>query len=213
MTAPSPLLVALTLVLSACAGRSYTAYLIEPAPRVHPSFEEREGTQLRPFGFGSTTSMKVSWNDGNTITEVQIPMLSSGQRIFIEHTPGSSQVQRIATSRLVPPPPSPADAILDEAYRERGLRVDDDAAQVSLSGARSRMQQALDDGNHALALEWCALVLERYPSHPETLRAKGSILLLLGERDKAIETYEMAEAIEPDAAVRETLQHLLSDTL
>jgi hypothetical protein len=155
--------------------------------------------------------MKVSWNDGNVITEVQIPMLSSGQRIFIEHTVGNSPVQTVPATRLVPPLPTSADTVLDDAYRERGLRVDDDAAQVSLSGARSRMQQALSDGNHALALEWCTLVLDRYPSHPETLRAKGSILLLLGEREKAIEVYEAVEEIESDAGVRETLQQLLSD--
>ncbi len=204
------MLVVATL-LSACAGRSYTSYLIEPAPRVHEAFVETESTSLRPFGFGSTTSMKVSWNDGNVITEVQIPMLSSGQRIFIEHTPGSSQVQTIPATRLVPPPPNSADTVLDEAYRERGLRVAPEAAEVSLTGARSRMQQALADGNHALALEWCALVLDRYPSHPETLRAQGSILLLLGEREKAIEVYEAVEEIESDSGVRATLQQLLSD--
>jgi tetratricopeptide (TPR) repeat protein len=70
------------------------------------------------------------------------------------------------------------------------------------------MQDALSAGNYELALEWCALLLARYPSHPETLRAKGSILLLLGERDKAIETYEAAEEIESDPAVREKLDEL-----
>ena len=49
---------------------------------------------------------------------------------------------------------------------------------------------------------------ERYPAHPETLRAKGSILLLMGEREKAIETYEAAEEIESDPAVRKKLDEL-----
>ena len=57
-------------------------------------------------------------------------------------------------------------------------------------------------------LEWCELVLARYPSHPETLRAKGSILLMLGEREKAIEVYETVEEIETDPAVRKKLEEL-----
>lgn len=207
----SRLLLLSALSLSACAGRSYTQYLIEPAPAVSTTFEEEEGTQLRPFGFGSTTAMTVSWNDGNMITEVQIPMLSSGQRILIEHTPSATGVETIPATRLVPPPPSSADTVVEDAYRRRGLRVNPDAAEVSLTGSRSRMQQAIEDGNYQLALQWCQLVLDRYPSHPETLRAKGSILLLMGERDAAIEVYESVEEIESDPAVRQALDDLLSD--
>jgi hypothetical protein len=187
---------------------NYTHYLIEPAPATSPLLEEEEGTQLRPMGFGSTTAMHVRWNDGNVITEVQIPMLASGQRIVIEHTASVTDVETIPATRLVPPPPSIADGTLDEAYRQRGLRVNPDAPQVSLTTANTRMQQALADGNYHLALEWCELVLARYPSHPEMLRAKGSILLLLGEREKAIEVYEEVEEIETDPAVRKKLEEL-----
>ena len=87
-------------------------------------------------------------------------------------------------------------------------RVDPDAPEVSISRARGLMQQAIREGNHQLALEWCELVLARYPSHPETLRAKGSILVLLGEREKAIEVYEAVEEIESDPAVRRKLDEL-----
>jgi len=197
-----------TTLPSGCAQRSYTHYLIEPAPATNPVFEEEEGTQLRPFAFGSTTAMKVSWNDGNVITEVEIPMLASGQRIVIEHTAQATDVPTIPATRLVPPPPSGADATLDEAYRERGLAVNPDAPAVSISKGRTQMQQALDDGNFQLALEFAELILARYPSHPETLRAKGSILLLLGEREKAIETWEQAEEIETDPEVRKQLDEL-----
>ncbi len=204
-------LIALFLVFSGgCASRNYTHYIIEPAPKINPALEEEEGTQLRPFAFGSTTAMKVRWNDGNVITEVQIPMLASGQRIVIEHTASAPDVETIPATRLVPPPPSVADDTLDEAYRERGLRVNPDAPEVSLTRARSLMQQALEGGNYQLALEWCELVLARYPSHPETLRAQGSILLLLGERDKAIEVYEEVEEIETDPRVRKKLDELQS---
>lgn len=198
----------LVLLATSCAARSYTHYLIDPAPKVDPIFEEEEGTQLRPVGFGSTTSMKVRWNDGSIITEVEIPMLASGQRIVVEHTPTGSPVETIPASRLVPPTPTVADATLDEAYRERGLRVNPDAPEVSITASRTRMQEAIASGNYELALEWCELVLARYPAHPETLRAKGSILLLLGERDKAIETYEEVEEIESTPAVRKKLEEL-----
>jgi tetratricopeptide (TPR) repeat protein len=139
---------------------------------------------------------------------VQIPMLASGQRIVIEHTAGATGVETIPASRLVPPPPSLADETLDAAYRERGLRVNADAPEISLTRGRTLMQDAIAGGNYQLALEWCALMLSRYPSHPETLRAKGSILLMLGERDKAIEVYEQVEEIESDPAVREQLEAL-----
>jgi len=203
-------LILLLLFGSGCAARNYTHYLIEPAPATNPALEEDEGTQLRPFAFGSTTAMKVRWNDGNVITEVQIPMLASGQRIVIEHTESATDVETIPATRIVPPPPTLADNTLDEAYRERGLRVDPDAPEVSISRARSKMQESLQGGNYQLALEWCELVLGRYPSHPETLRAKGSILLMLGERDKAIEIYEEVEEIESDPTVRKKLEELQS---
>lgn len=201
-------LLPLLLLASGCVARSYTYYLIEPAPAVHPALEEEEGTQLRPFGFGSTTAMKVRWNDGDTITEVQIPMLESGQRIVVEHTPQATDIETIPASRLVPPPPTGADRTLDDAYRQRGLQVNSDAPEVSLSRGRTEMQSALENGNYQMALEWAELILARYPSHPETLRAKGSILLLLGERDKAIEVYESVEEIESDPAVRRKLEEL-----
>ena len=52
------------------------------------------------------------------------------------------------------------------------------------------------------------LMLARYPSHPEFMRAQASILLLMGERDKAIEIYEAVEEIESDPAVRKKLEEL-----
>ena len=202
-------LFAFLCILSAgCAARNYTEYLIEPAPKKNPALLEDEGTLLRPFAFGSNTVMKVRWNDGNLVTEVQLPMLASGQRIIVEHTASSNIVKTIPSTRLVPPPPSVADQSLVEAYRERGLRVNPDAPEVSITKSRTLMQQALKSGNYQLALEWCELVLMRYPSHPELLRGKASILLLMGEREKAIEIYEAAEEIESDPRVRKKLEEL-----
>lgn len=194
-------------LLCSCASRSYTHYLIDPPPRRAKALQEG-GTLLRPFSWGSTTAIKVRWNDGNLLTEVDIPMLATGQRVVIEHGGASGAVKVLPATRLVPPPPSPADATLVEAYRARGLRVDEGASDVSLSRAGQFMQDATKQGNYRLALEWCETVLARYPSHPEFLRSKASLLLMIGEREKAIEIYEQAEAVESDPLVRKKLEEL-----
>lgn len=194
-------------VVAACASRNYTYYLVDPPAQKHAALKEA-GTLVRPFGYGSTTVMKVRWNDGELITEVDVPMLASGQRIVVEHAAGSSEVKTIPASRVVPPPPNRADAALVEAYRARGLRVAEDAPEVSITRARALMQDALKSGSYGLALEWCETVLQRYPSHPEFLRAKASLLLMMGERDKAVEIYEQVEAIESDPAVRKKVEEL-----
>jgi hypothetical protein len=200
-------LVASLLLLTACTARSYTYYLVDPPPRKHPALKE-EGTLVRPFTFGTTTVMKVRWNDGNLITEVDVPVLASGQRIVIEHGAAPSDVKPLPATRVVPPPPSRADQALIEAYRARGLSIDERAPEVSITRAKTLMQDALKGGNYQLALEWCETVLSRYRSHPEFLRAKASILLLMGERDKAIEVYEQAEEVESDPGVRKKLEDL-----
>ena len=79
---------------------------------------------------------------------------------------------------------------------------------MSITRARTLMQEAVKGGNYTLALEWCETVLQRYKSHPEFLRAKASLLLMMGERDKAIEIYEQVEAIESDPDVRKKLEEL-----
>jgi hypothetical protein len=192
-----------------CSSRNYTYYLVEPEPERNPVLSEDETLQ-RPFTYGSTSSMKVRWNDGDLMTEVDIPMLSSGQRIVIEHSTDQTGVKKLPSTSLVPPPPNPADTPLIEAYRARGLRINDDAADISIAEANARVKEAIKNGNYGLALEWTELVLARYPSHPQFLRAKASLLVLMGEREKAIEVYEKAEAIESDPAVRQQLDELQS---
>lgn len=195
--------------VSTCATRNYTYYLIDPEPQQHQTLEAQDNMQ-RPFAFGTSTVMRVSWNDGDVLTQVDVPMLSSGQRIVVEHARAGAGVQTIPATRLVAPPPTPADKSLVEAYRARGLRVDESAPDVSVVRARERVQEALKDGNFSVALEWVELVLARFPSHPEFLRAKASILLMMGEKAKAIEIYEKAESVESDPAVRRKLDELQS---
>jgi hypothetical protein len=193
-----------------CATRNYTYYLVEPEPERNPQLEE-EDTLQRPFQVGSNTTMKVRWNDGALLTEIDVPMLSSGQRVVIEHAAEQTGVKPLPSTDLVPPPPTAADNALAEAYRARGLKVNDDAAAVSIAQANERMREAISAGNYGLALEWAELVLQRYPSHPQFLRAKASLLLLMGEKQKAIEIYEQAEAVESDPAVRKKLDELQSE--
>ena len=200
-------LLAVVAVDVGCATRNYTYYLVEPERPDHPTLKD-EDTLQRPFVFGSSTVMKVRWNDGDVLTEVDVPMLSSGQRIVIQHGESNTGVKTIPASRIVPPPPGPADQTLVEAYRARGLRIDEGAPDVSIVRARGAVQEAIRGGNYALALEWVGLVLQRYPSHPEFLRAQASILLMMGERAKAIQVYEKAESIESDPAVRAKLDEL-----
>lgn len=202
--------VCVSLLVMACASRSYTHYLIEPPPQRNIALKE-EGTLMRPFGFGSTTVMKVRWNSGNIMTEVDLPLLASGQRIIIEHGVGSSQVKTLPATSVIPPPPGLADQVLIEAYRERGLKITEDAPDVSITKTRTLMQDAIRSGNYQLALEWCEIVLARYKSHPEFLRAKASVLLLMGEKEKAISVYEQAEEIESDPTVRKKLEELQRD--
>ena len=201
------LLLVAALACSACTARNYTHYLIRPAPQKNPALVE-EGTLVRPMAFGSSTVMKVTWNDGEVMTQVHIPMLASGQRIVIEHGQTPEQVQTLPSTRIVPPRPSLADKSLVEAYRSKGLRVNEDAPDISVTKARTEMESSIRTGNYQMALEWCEMVLSRYPSQPGFLRAKGSILLLMGEREKAIEIYEAAEEIESDPQVRKTLEEL-----
>jgi hypothetical protein len=192
---------------SACAKRTYTYYLIDPETPESTTLEQGEGLK-HPFTYGTTTTMRVRWNDGAVLTEVDIPMLSSGQRIVVEHGGVQAPVPVIPASRIVPPPPTAADKSLVEAYRERGLRVEEAAADVSIVTARERVQDALKTGSYAVGLEWAELVLARYPSHPEFLRMKASILLLIGEKAKAIQIYEKAEDIESIPSVRKKLEEL-----
>jgi tetratricopeptide (TPR) repeat protein len=207
MSRPLLLLLASSAWLAACAPRNYTYYLIDAPPK-KPATLKEEGTLLRPFAYGSTTVMKVRWNDGKTMTEIDVPMLATGQRVVIEHGAGSSEVKTLPSTRVLVPPPGPADAALVEAYRARGLKIDESMPDVSLVRVRGLMQEATKEGNYPLALEWCETVLQRYKSHPEFMRAKASLLLMMGERDKAIEVYEQAEAVESDPAVRKKLEEL-----
>ncbi len=194
-------------VSSSCTSRSYTHYLIDDPVFVNESIEIKE-PPLAPYRYESKTPMIVRWNNGTLLTEVEVPLLTSAQRIVVQHDGGAQGSKVSPGSAVLPPQPTLADETLAEAYREKGLKENKDVPDVSLSKSQQLVQDAIAGGNYALALQYIQAVLDRYPSHPIFLRAKGSVLLLMGEREKAIELYEQAEEIESDPLVRQKLKEL-----
>ena len=193
-----------------CAMRNYTYYLVDPPIEKSELIKSStsEIIRQRSAPIKSSQALKVRWNDGQLFTEVDVPLLESGQYIVVDHKQSKGLDSTLSHSSVVPPPPSKADQSLAEAYKEKGLKENPAAAQVSITKSRVLVQDAIKTGNYSLALEYVELVLVRYHSHPEFLRAKGSILLLLGEKEKAILTYEKAEEMESDPGVRKKLEEL-----
>jgi hypothetical protein len=205
------IMIGIGLFLSACSSRNYTSFLLDEPVNKNASLKE-QGPPIKADSVAGNSVMKVRWNDGRVFTEVDVPLLNSGQRIVIEHSTKSGSIadpKNPQTPRgVVVPPPTKTDDSLAEAYKDRGLKENTQAPEVSITRTRSLMQEATKSGNYSLALEYCEAVLTRFPSHPEFLRAKGSLLLLVGEREKAIETYEKAEEIESTPQVKKKLEEL-----
>ena len=199
---------------ASCMTKSYVNYLIDPAIKVNKDIQDLDEPRLKPALIGSDQIMRVNWNDGETFTHIEIPLLTSGQRIIIDHSKSinkSKNIHSVDTPMITPPPPSRNDVVhntLALAYKEKGFKENLKASPVSLSKSREKLSNALKQGNYVLAQEYIVHVLRRYPSHPEFLRAKGSVLLLMGEKDKAIEVYEDAQEIEYDPGVERKLKTL-----
>ena len=58
-----------------CSSRNYTYYLLDAPVQRHAALKE-EGTPLRAYGAGSATALKVRWNDGKVLTEVDLPLVA-----------------------------------------------------------------------------------------------------------------------------------------
>ncbi|MDQ3235037.1 MAG: tetratricopeptide repeat protein [Pseudobdellovibrionaceae bacterium] len=199
------------LLLLSCSSnyKPYTHYLLDPQVVVPEDMVEKpEQSQLSRTG--SDRTVKSRWNDGQTYTEVDIPVLASGQRIIIEHRADKGSVKKPGPDIILPAPSSTdtSHIVLHNAYISKGFQENPKSPEVSLSQARIKLDEAIKLNNHGLALQIIEKVLARYPSHPEFLRAKGSVLLLLGEKNKAIETYEQAQDLEPDPSVERKLREL-----
>ena len=57
-------------------------------------------------------------------------------------------------------------------------------------------------------MQYCEQILARYPNHVQTLRAKGSLLLKMGEQKASLEAYNKAQDIEYDKRVAEQISKI-----
>jgi hypothetical protein len=195
---------ATTVGVSGCAsGREFWTYVVEPP--VEKSLARPEGTAASP-GVVAPHTINVSYSDGSTATQVQVPVLSSGQQIVIDHK-GRPSGEAL---HLAPIAPTVADKSIEEAYLKGGKSISQKAAPVSIIKTQATVKKLVKQGNLSLALEYVVQLLQRYPQHVESLRTKGSILLKMGEREGALESYRKAEEIESDPQVRKQIQDLES---
>jgi len=70
------------------------------------------------------------------------------------------------------------------------------------------VKKLVKQGNYSVALEFVDQLLQRYPQHVESLRAKGSILLKMGEKDAALDAYRKAHEVEPNPQVQKQIESL-----
>ncbi len=196
-----PILVFSAMLLGGCAsGREFWTYVVESPV---------DKTIARPVGTinGNVASphvVKVAYSDGSTSTEVQIPVLSSGQQIVIDHK-GRPAGEAL---NLAPLAPGVSDKALDESYVRSGKTIANKAAPVSITKTQAMIKKLTKQGNFSLALEYVDQLLLRYPQHVESLRAKGSLLLKMGEREAALDVYRRAEEVESDPRVRKQIEDL-----
>lgn len=192
----------LSLGTGCASGREFWTYVVEPP--VQKTIEPRQGGTVSGTGVVTPHVIKVSYSDGATATDVEIPVLSSGQQIIVDHKnrPAAEAVN------LVPLAPTDADKTVEDAYVKSGRAVIKKAKPVSIVKTRAMVQNLVRQGNFSLALEYVEQVLQRYPQHAESLRLKGSLLLKTGEREAALEAYRKAEEIQPDKKVRETIREI-----
>lgn len=198
------LIVVLAQILTGCiSGREFWSYVVED--EVHAPLPEREkGTLDKPAQL-SPYNVKVVYNDGTTLTEVMIPILASGQQILVDN---QSKDPSTAALSLVPLPPGEADKSAEDAYVKAGQPLSAKAPSVSIVKTNEQIRKLVRDGNFPLALQFADQLLAKYPGHVETLRIKGSLLLKIGERQAALETYRKAEDIEPNARVAAQIAEL-----
>lgn len=190
------------LNLAACAsGREFWNFVVEE-PVKKPI--TRETGEIEVSTPANQQAVKVTFNDGSTSTQVEIPVLSSGQQIVIDHKGRPSE----KSIGLVPLPPVDSDKSLEDAYLEKGNSISQRAAPVSIVKTKSEIQKLVKQGNYSLALEYATQLLQRYPNHAETLRTKGALLLKMGERDAALEAYQKAQDIMPSSRVAKQIEEI-----
>ena len=190
---------------AACAsgcvsGREFWTYVVEPP--VEKPLAREKGSAIGQAE--SPHVVRVAYSDGSTSTEVQIPVVSTGQSVVVDQ---KGRPARDAIN-LAPLAPGAADKSLDEGYTRSGKAISAKAPPVSLSKSQAMVKKLVKQGNLSLALEYLEQVLQRYPQHAESLRAKGSVLLRMGEREAALQAYRKAQDSEPNPLVGEQIKAL-----
>lgn len=195
-------LLILTCFVAGCAsGREFWTYVVEePVSKPMPLKTDDQPIQAP----SSTQYVKVSFNDGAVATEVQIPVLTSGQQIIIDHKGRPTD----RSLNLIPLPPVAADKSLEEAYLKSGGTIASSASPVSIVRTQTEIRKLAKQGNYSLALEYAVQLLGRYPNHVETLRTKGALLLKMGETRAALEAYQKAQDLEPNLRVQQQIEVL-----
>ena len=194
-----------------CSDHSYVDYLVDPVVEVPEEYLEDEGQaiEIPP----AQKPLKVRYNDGYVFSEVEIPQLSNNQIVEIEHqNPVDKSEYADTGSGVVVPAPNPNDTVntqLRQSYVDQGLPINKNAPDVSIAKAQTQLRDAFVAGNYTVALGVIEKVLQRYPSHPQFLRAKGTTLAEMGERDAAIQTYEKVQDIAYDRGVEKKLEKLM----
>ncbi len=189
------------LELGCASGREFWTYVVEPP--VEKPLQREKGTQAAP-GVVTPHAIKIAYSDGSTSTEVQVPVLTSGQIILIDHK-GRPADKALALSPL---PMTEADKPLDDAYVKSGKTIAPKTAAVSIVKSHAMVKNLVKQGNFSLALEYIDQLLQKYPQHVESLKTKGSLLLKMGEKEAALDAYQKAQDLQPDPQVEKQIQIL-----
>ncbi len=186
-----------------CAsGREFWNYVVEE-PVAKPLAKLNTDSPI-PAAGNSPQYVKVSFNDGSVATEVQIPILSSGQQIVIDHKGRPSE----RGLSLLPLAPTAADKDLEESYLREGGPIVSTTSPVSITKTQAEIRKLAKQGNYSLALEYATQLLARYPNHVETLRTKGALLLKMGEPKAALDAYQKAQDLQPSQRVQKQIDVL-----
>lgn len=202
-----------TLLMSLSCESTYTKYIVDPEIVVPKGIEQSEAAPLSSKSSDDYKYVTVKQNNGKSYTEVLIPIFSKGQKIIVDYEGDKNRVASLAPGQVAPPPFA-NDRIhleMERAYKSKGFVVNSSAAPVSLSKSRKLLESYMKKNNYASALILTDKVLERYPSQVEFMRAKGSIYLLMGEKEASISTFEKAQAIDYSENVQYQIDNLLEN--
>ncbi len=191
-----------SLTTSCISSRSFWTYVVDD--KVEKGLPKRETGKIDVPMPDQRQQIRVVYSDGSSQTEVFVPVIASGQQVLIDQRSNQSP----SGLAMIPFAPTSADKTLEDAYVQAGNPINSKAPSVSIVKTQEMIRKFIRSGEYSVALQYADQILSRYPNHLETLRTKGSLLLKMGERDAAIETYRKAEDLESTPRVREILDNL-----